>query len=70
MSDYVQVICNMLAADGHEDHEILSVNGAAAALMLSDIPWNGPIGLFVCVCVWGGGGGRVRVYVGVRLIVC
>ena len=37
----------------YSDHEILSVNGAAAALMLSDIPWNGPIGacMHVCMCV-------------------
>ena len=34
----------MLAVDGKHDPEVLSINGAAAALMLSDIPWNGPIG--------------------------
>lgn len=40
----------MLAVDGNEDHEILAVNGAAAALMLSDIPWNGPIGESIASC--------------------
>jgi polyribonucleotide nucleotidyltransferase len=39
-----QVICNMLAVDGRNDPEVLAVNGAAAALLLSDITWNGPVG--------------------------
>jgi hypothetical protein len=34
----------MLALDRHHDPEILSINGASAALAVSDIPWNGPIG--------------------------
>ena len=34
----------MLALDRHNDPEILSINGASAALAVSDIPWNGPIG--------------------------
>lgn len=38
-----QIICNMLAVDKKHDPEVLSINGAAAALMLSDIPWNGPV---------------------------
>lgn len=36
----------MLALDTKHDPEILSINGASAALLLSDIPWNGPIGTY------------------------
>lgn len=39
-----QVLCNILAADGVNDPDVLAINGASAALSLSDIPWNGPIG--------------------------
>ncbi|XP_077991043.1 polyribonucleotide nucleotidyltransferase 1, mitochondrial-like [Glandiceps talaboti] len=39
-----QIICNSLAVDGANDPDIISINGASAALALSDIPWNGPIG--------------------------
>ena len=44
MMMYIQVICSMLSVDGRNDPEVLSINGAAAALILSDIPWNGPVG--------------------------
>ncbi|XP_030052070.1 polyribonucleotide nucleotidyltransferase 1, mitochondrial [Microcaecilia unicolor] len=39
-----QIICNLLAVDGVIEPDILAINGASAALALSDIPWNGPIG--------------------------
>ncbi|XP_064411742.1 polyribonucleotide nucleotidyltransferase 1, mitochondrial isoform X2 [Latimeria chalumnae] len=39
-----QVVCNLLAVDGFNDPDVLAINGASAALALSDIPWNGPIG--------------------------
>jgi polyribonucleotide nucleotidyltransferase len=39
-----QIICNLLAVDGHNDPDILAINGASASLAISDIPWNGPIG--------------------------
>lgn len=39
-----QVMCNMLAVDGVNDPDVLSINAASAALSLSDIPWNGPVG--------------------------
>ncbi|XP_051507139.1 polyribonucleotide nucleotidyltransferase 1, mitochondrial [Myxocyprinus asiaticus] len=39
-----QVLCNILAADGVNDPDVVAINGASAALALSDIPWNGPIG--------------------------
>ncbi|XP_044746481.1 polyribonucleotide nucleotidyltransferase 1, mitochondrial isoform X2 [Coccinella septempunctata] len=34
----------MLAIDGVNNPDILSINAASAALAISDIPWNGPIG--------------------------
>lgn len=39
-----QVVCNLLSVDGHNDPDILAINGASASLSISDIPWNGPIG--------------------------
>lgn len=39
-----QLICNLLAVDGVQDPDVISINAASAALSLSDIPWNGPIG--------------------------
>jgi len=40
----VQIIGILLSADQVNDADILMVNGASAALAISDIPWNGPIG--------------------------
>src|SRR6266567_4039127 len=40
----VQVQSILLSADGENDPDILSIIGASAALMVSDIPWAGPIG--------------------------
>jgi polyribonucleotide nucleotidyltransferase len=40
----VQVQSILLSADGENDPDILSVIGASAALMVSDIPWDGPLG--------------------------
>src|SRR5687768_7288509 len=34
----------LLSADGENDPDMLSINGASAALMVSDIPFAGPIG--------------------------
>src|ERR671924_2344870 len=39
-----QVQSIVLSADGENDPDILSINGASAALMVSDIPWAGPLG--------------------------
>ena len=39
-----QIIAILLSADGENDSDILSMNGASAALCLSDIPFAGPIG--------------------------
>ncbi len=40
----VQVIATILGADLENPHDIASINGASAALMVSGIPFNGPIG--------------------------
>lgn len=40
----VQVIIYSLSADGENPIDVLAVNAASAALMISDIPWGGPIG--------------------------
>ncbi|MBX9578414.1 MAG: polyribonucleotide nucleotidyltransferase [Chthoniobacterales bacterium] len=39
-----QIISILLSADGENDPDILSINGASAALAVSDIPFAGPIG--------------------------
>ncbi|XP_053567998.1 polyribonucleotide nucleotidyltransferase 1, mitochondrial, partial [Bombina bombina] len=39
-----QILCNLLAVDGVNVPDVLAINGASAALALSDIPWNGPVG--------------------------
>jgi polyribonucleotide nucleotidyltransferase len=40
----VQVQTVVLSADGQNDPDILSIIGASASLMVSDIPWDGPLG--------------------------
>jgi polyribonucleotide nucleotidyltransferase len=39
-----QIITVLLSADGENDPDMLSINGASAALMVSDIPFAGPVG--------------------------
>lgn len=39
-----QIIAVLLSADGENDPDILAMNGASAALAISDIPFAGPIG--------------------------
>ena len=39
-----QIVCNLLSTDGIHDPSVVALNGASAALSMSDIPWNGPIG--------------------------
>src|ERR1700722_4082395 len=38
-----QIISILLSADGEHDPDMLSINGASAALMVSDIPFAGPV---------------------------
>jgi polyribonucleotide nucleotidyltransferase len=40
----VQVIMYSFSTDGENPIDVLCVNAASAALMLSDIPWGGPVG--------------------------
>ena len=39
-----QIIATLLSADGENDPDLLCINGASAALAVSDIPFGGPIG--------------------------
>jgi polyribonucleotide nucleotidyltransferase len=40
----VQVIIYSFSTDGENPIDILCVNAASAALMISDVPWHGPVG--------------------------
>jgi polyribonucleotide nucleotidyltransferase len=40
----VQVMCTALSWDGENDNDILCILGASAALTISDIPFDGPVG--------------------------
>src|SRR4029453_3262617 len=39
-----QLICTVLSADMVTPHDILCINGASAALMISPLPFMGPVG--------------------------
>ncbi len=39
-----QIVALLLSADGENDSDILAINGASAALCVSDIPFAGPVG--------------------------
>ncbi|KAB2011624.1 hypothetical protein ES319_D09G032300v1 [Gossypium barbadense] len=41
----IQVMASVLSSDGKQDPDVLAANATSAALMLSDIPWGGPIGV-------------------------
>jgi len=41
--DEVQVMSNVLAYDAVNDPDVLSINGASSALMISELPFAGPI---------------------------
>lgn len=38
-------MANVLSSDGKQDPDVMAANATSAALMLSDIPWGGPIGV-------------------------
>ncbi len=38
------IVVTVLSADKVNPHDVLAINGASAALMVSDVPFNGPIG--------------------------
>src|ERR671911_641779 len=39
-----QVVVTVTGVDGHNPYDVLAINGASAALMVSGIPFEGPIG--------------------------
>ncbi len=39
-----QVVSTILGADGRNPYDIITINGASAALMLSGLPFDGPVG--------------------------
>ncbi|XP_078148969.1 polyribonucleotide nucleotidyltransferase [Carex rostrata] len=41
----VQVTADVHSSDRNQDPDVMAANATSAALMLSDIPWNGPIGV-------------------------
>ena len=44
MSNEVQIVATVLSADGETNPDVLSIIGTSAALSISDIPFDGPIG--------------------------
>lgn len=44
MRNDVQVILYSLSVDGENPIDILAINAASTAIMISDIPWGGPVG--------------------------
>ncbi len=46
MFNEVQVTATVLSSDGENDPDVLAALGASAALCISDIPFQGPMGIF------------------------
>lgn len=44
MRNDVQIILYSLSVDGENPIDILAINAASTAIMISDIPWGGPVG--------------------------
>lgn len=44
MRNEVQIIMYSLSADAVNPLDVLAINAASAAVMISDIPWDGPVG--------------------------
>ena len=44
MRNEVQVMMFSLSADGENPLDVIAINAASAAIMISDIPWGGPVG--------------------------
>ncbi len=53
----VQVIVTVLSVDGENEADVLALNAVSAALAISRIPWNGPIGAVRVGCVKESGNG-------------
>src|SRR5579884_3187688 len=40
----VQVVVTVLSVDGENEPDVLALNAVSAAIAISQIPWNGPVG--------------------------
>jgi polyribonucleotide nucleotidyltransferase len=49
----VHVVVTTLSVDQENPPNILAINGASAALAISEIPWNGPVGAVRIGCIEG-----------------
>lgn len=38
-------MASVLSSDGKQDPDVMAANATSTALMLSDIPWGGPVGM-------------------------
>ena len=47
----VQVVATVLSSDGENDPDVVAINGASAALFISDIPFAQPVGAVRVGCV-------------------
>ena len=55
-----QVVITVLGADLENPHDVVAINAASAALMLSGIPFDGPIGAVRVAYTGEGSGFRIR----------
>ncbi len=53
MRNDVHVVSTVLSVDQENPPNILAINAASMALMISDIPWGGPVGAVRIACVDG-----------------
>ena len=53
MRNDVHVVATTLSVDQENSPSVLAINGASAALTISDIPWEGPVGAVRIGCVDG-----------------
>ena len=51
MMNEIQVMAIVLSADGENNPDVLAINGASAALTISDIPFDGPLGAVRVGCI-------------------
>ncbi|MBI2074627.1 MAG: polyribonucleotide nucleotidyltransferase [Candidatus Levybacteria bacterium] len=56
----VQIVVTVLSVDGENEPDVLSIVAVSAALSLSKIPWNGPIGAVRVGYVKESGNGKVE----------
>ena len=59
-SNEVHVVGHVFGADQDNPHDVLAINAASAALMISGIPFDGPIGAVRIAYSTEGSGSRTR----------